>query len=77
MRHGITATDLSQEIYTHPSSTEAFNDVLGAVVRIDEREAHRPEARIRDVHTDRRLGTTTGCVLMAGRLFDLVVCSSL
>ncbi|WP_406109686.1 hypothetical protein OG698_43605 [Streptomyces sp. NBC_01003] len=36
MRHGITATDLRDAIYTHPSSTEAFNDVLGAVVRIDE-----------------------------------------
>ncbi|MGH3416145.1 MAG: FAD-dependent oxidoreductase [Actinocrinis sp.] len=32
MRHGITATDLRTSIYTHPSSTEAFNDVLGAVV---------------------------------------------
>ncbi|WP_329578980.1 FAD-dependent oxidoreductase [Streptomyces sp. NBC_01361] len=36
MRHGITATDLRDAIYTHPSSTEAFNDVLGAIVRIDE-----------------------------------------
>jgi pyruvate/2-oxoglutarate dehydrogenase complex dihydrolipoamide dehydrogenase (E3) component len=32
MRHGITAADLRDAIYTHPSSTEAFNDVLGAIV---------------------------------------------
>ncbi|MFJ5212426.1 FAD-dependent oxidoreductase [Streptomyces nigra] len=35
MRHGITASELRDTIYTHPSSTEAFNDVLGAVVRED------------------------------------------
>jgi len=35
MRHGITASGLRDAIYTHPSSTEAFNDVLGAVVRAD------------------------------------------
>lgn len=35
MRHGITASELRDSIYTHPSSTEAFNDVLGAVVRED------------------------------------------
>ena len=32
MRHGITATELRTSIYTHPSSTEAFNEVLGAIV---------------------------------------------
>jgi pyruvate/2-oxoglutarate dehydrogenase complex dihydrolipoamide dehydrogenase (E3) component len=32
IRHGITATELRQSIYTHPSSTEAFNEVLGAIV---------------------------------------------
>ena len=32
MRHGITATDLRTSIYTHPSSTEAFNEVLGKLV---------------------------------------------
>jgi pyruvate/2-oxoglutarate dehydrogenase complex dihydrolipoamide dehydrogenase (E3) component len=32
MRHGITATELRQSIYTHPSSTEAFNGVFGAIV---------------------------------------------
>ena len=32
MRHNITATELRTSIYTHPSSTEAFNEVLGAVV---------------------------------------------
>ena len=31
MRHGIKAADLRESIYTHPSSTEAFNDVLGAI----------------------------------------------
>ncbi len=28
MRHGITATDLRDAIYTHPSSTEALNEVF-------------------------------------------------
>jgi probable pyridine nucleotide-disulfide oxidoreductase len=28
MRHGITASDLSSSIYTHPSSTEALNELL-------------------------------------------------
>ncbi|TPG34963.1 FAD-dependent oxidoreductase [Mycolicibacterium hodleri] len=32
MRHGITATQLRDEIYTHPSMTEAFNQLLGALV---------------------------------------------
>ena len=36
IRHGITATDLRNGIYTHPSSTEAFNEVLGTIVRADE-----------------------------------------
>ncbi|WP_181808103.1 FAD-dependent oxidoreductase [Streptomyces shenzhenensis] len=31
MRHGVTAAELRDTIYTHPSSTEAFNEVLGAV----------------------------------------------
>ncbi|TDU83732.1 pyruvate/2-oxoglutarate dehydrogenase complex dihydrolipoamide dehydrogenase (E3) component [Kribbella voronezhensis] len=31
MRHGITATELRDSIYTHPSSTEAFNGVLAAL----------------------------------------------
>lgn len=35
MRHGIKAAELRDAICTHPSSTEAFNDVLGAVVRTD------------------------------------------
>jgi pyruvate/2-oxoglutarate dehydrogenase complex dihydrolipoamide dehydrogenase (E3) component len=38
MRHGITATGLRDSIYTHPSSTEAFNEVLGTIVRADELE---------------------------------------
>ncbi len=32
MRHNVTATELRNSIYTHPSSTEAFNEVLGKVV---------------------------------------------
>lgn len=31
MRHGVTATQLRDEIYTHPSMTEAFNQLLGAL----------------------------------------------
>jgi pyruvate/2-oxoglutarate dehydrogenase complex dihydrolipoamide dehydrogenase (E3) component len=31
MRHRITATALRDEIYTHPSMTEAFNQLLGAL----------------------------------------------
>jgi pyruvate/2-oxoglutarate dehydrogenase complex dihydrolipoamide dehydrogenase (E3) component len=31
MRHGITATQLRDEIFTHPSMTEAFNQLLGAL----------------------------------------------
>jgi probable pyridine nucleotide-disulfide oxidoreductase len=36
IRHGITATELRNDIYTHPSSTVAFNEVLGTIVRADE-----------------------------------------
>ncbi|HEY1966727.1 MAG TPA: FAD-dependent oxidoreductase [Pseudonocardia sp.] len=32
MRHSITATELRDSIYTHPSSTEAFNEVFDQVV---------------------------------------------
>lgn len=35
IRHGITATQLKDSIYTHPSSTEAFNEVLGTIIRDD------------------------------------------
>ncbi|HLR93878.1 MAG TPA: FAD-dependent oxidoreductase [Jiangellaceae bacterium] len=31
IRHGITATQLRDSIYTHPSSTEVFNEVLGSL----------------------------------------------
>lgn len=31
MRHGITASQLRDEMYTHPSMTEAFNQLLGAL----------------------------------------------
>lgn len=37
MRNGVEASRLRDDIYTHPSSTEAFNDVLGAIVRTDEK----------------------------------------
>ena len=33
MRHGVTATELRDGIYTHPSATEALNDVLGSLGR--------------------------------------------
>jgi pyruvate/2-oxoglutarate dehydrogenase complex dihydrolipoamide dehydrogenase (E3) component len=32
MRHGITATELRNSIYTHPSSTEALNEVFDKVL---------------------------------------------
>jgi pyruvate/2-oxoglutarate dehydrogenase complex dihydrolipoamide dehydrogenase (E3) component len=31
MRHGVTATELRDGIYTHPSTTEGFNEVLGTL----------------------------------------------
>ncbi|MDN5635186.1 MAG: pyridine nucleotide-disulfide oxidoreductase, partial [Brevibacterium sp.] len=31
MRHNVTATELRDTIYTHPSATEALNEVLGVV----------------------------------------------
>ena len=37
MRSGVTASRLRDAIYTHPSSTEAFNDVIGTIVRSDAR----------------------------------------
>jgi probable pyridine nucleotide-disulfide oxidoreductase len=36
MRAGIKAAELRDAVYTHPSSTEAFNDVLATIVRVDE-----------------------------------------
>jgi hypothetical protein len=33
MRHGVKAAEPRDAIYTHPSSTAAFNDVLGTIVR--------------------------------------------
>jgi pyruvate/2-oxoglutarate dehydrogenase complex dihydrolipoamide dehydrogenase (E3) component len=35
MRQGVKSAELRDAIYTHPSSTEAFNDVLGTIVRAD------------------------------------------
>jgi probable pyridine nucleotide-disulfide oxidoreductase len=37
MRHGITASELRDSIYTHPSSTEAFNEVPTVIVHEDPR----------------------------------------
>jgi pyruvate/2-oxoglutarate dehydrogenase complex dihydrolipoamide dehydrogenase (E3) component len=34
MRHGITATELRNSIYTHPSSTEALNEVFDHVIEV-------------------------------------------
>jgi len=31
MRHDVTASDLRDGIWTHPSSTEALNEVLAAL----------------------------------------------
>ncbi|WP_446220571.1 FAD-dependent oxidoreductase [Micromonospora sp. IBHARD004] len=36
MRHGIKAAELRDAVYTHPSSTEAFNDILASILRADE-----------------------------------------
>ena len=38
IRNRITATQLQQAVYTHPSSTEAINEVLVTIVRADEPE---------------------------------------
>jgi len=35
MRHGITASELRDSIYTHPSSTEAFNELPSVIVHED------------------------------------------
>ena len=35
MRHGITASQLRDEIYTHPSITEGLNEVLAAAVPVN------------------------------------------
>lgn len=37
MRHGIKAAELRDAVYTHPTSTEAFNGVLETIVRSDAR----------------------------------------
>ncbi|TDK27969.1 NAD(P)/FAD-dependent oxidoreductase [Arthrobacter crusticola] len=44
MRSGTTATQLQDSIYTHPSSTEAFNDVIGVIVRSDAQASSDAEA---------------------------------
>lgn len=35
MRHGVKAAELRDAVYQHPTSTEAFNDVLATIVRGD------------------------------------------
>lgn len=35
MRHGVKAAELRDAVYQHPTSTEAFNDVLATLVRAD------------------------------------------
>ena len=35
MRHGVKAAELRDAVYQHPTSTEAFNDVLATIVRAD------------------------------------------
>lgn len=41
MRHGITAAAVCDAIYTHPSSTEAFDEALVTIVRADEPQVTR------------------------------------
>ncbi|GAA4198780.1 FAD-dependent oxidoreductase [Streptosporangium oxazolinicum] len=36
MRHGVKAAELRDAVYNHPTSTEAFNEVLATIVRTDE-----------------------------------------
>ena len=35
IRHDITASELRDAVYNHPTSIEAFNEVLATVVRVD------------------------------------------
>ncbi|MEY9965698.1 pyruvate/2-oxoglutarate dehydrogenase complex dihydrolipoamide dehydrogenase (E3) component [Streptacidiphilus sp. MAP12-16] len=35
MRHGVKSAELRDAVYQHPTSTEAFNDVLATIVRED------------------------------------------
>jgi probable pyridine nucleotide-disulfide oxidoreductase len=39
MRHGVKASELRDAVYNHPTSIEAFNEVLGTIVRTDEEQA--------------------------------------
>jgi pyruvate/2-oxoglutarate dehydrogenase complex dihydrolipoamide dehydrogenase (E3) component len=45
MRHGITASELRDSVYTHPSTTEGFNEVLGTRVRADAQATETLSAR--------------------------------
>jgi hypothetical protein len=46
MRHGVKAAELRDAIYTHPSSTEAFNGVLATIVRTDEPVAMQAQGSV-------------------------------
>jgi probable pyridine nucleotide-disulfide oxidoreductase len=35
MRHGVKPAEVRDAVYQHPTSTEAFNDVLATIVRKD------------------------------------------
>jgi pyruvate/2-oxoglutarate dehydrogenase complex dihydrolipoamide dehydrogenase (E3) component len=41
IRHRITATELRNTIYTHPSSTEAFNEAPRTIIHEDPPTGHR------------------------------------
>jgi pyruvate/2-oxoglutarate dehydrogenase complex dihydrolipoamide dehydrogenase (E3) component len=43
MRHGVKAAELRDAVYTHPSSTEAFNGVFATIVRADEPQPARAQ----------------------------------
>ena len=42
MRHGVKAAQLRDAVYTHPTSTEAFNEVLETIARTDESGVEKP-----------------------------------
>jgi pyruvate/2-oxoglutarate dehydrogenase complex dihydrolipoamide dehydrogenase (E3) component len=48
MRHGVTATELRDGIYTHPSMTEGFNEVLGTLPE-DREDRQHPHLRAHGV----------------------------
>jgi hypothetical protein len=46
LTHGVNAAELRDAIYTHPSSTEAFNGVLATIVRTDEPVAMQAQGSV-------------------------------